>query len=296
MRRAIDRTLLKSLLGLASVVELRDPYTGGHSWRVGQFSKCLAAKAGLDPEQVFLAQLGGFLHDLGKVGIPESILRKPGRLTEEEFALIKTHPLVGADLLADHPLADLAIDAVRFHHERVDGRGYPDGLTGEDSPVISRIVAIADAFDAMTSTRSYRQAMPLEKAIAILMAERGRQFDGAFVDSFVELYQAGDVLPHIVGHSDHDQRLAGCPGCGAKMAVPRSAVNGDRIYCRVCGGLNRLEREDDGWDAFPLGGMPNPAALRPSPETEVQDEILAAIPPVRKSFFVGRLSAMIGVQ
>ncbi|MDR3440915.1 HD domain-containing phosphohydrolase [Telmatospirillum sp.] len=294
MRRAVDKHLLKSLLGLASLVELRDPYTGGHAWRVGQFSKHLALGVGLDRDQVFLAQLGGFLHDLGKVGIPDAVLRKPDRLTEDEFTLIKTHPAIGSDLLADHPLADLARDAVRHHHERPDGRGYPDGLAGEDCPVVARIVGVADAFDAMTSTRSYRRGMPIDRAVGILIAERGRQFDGTMIDGFVSLYQAGDTLGQIVGHSDHGQKLAVCPVCGPVLTVPRDATNGARLFCRNCGGLYRIEREDDEWVVYSIDAVPDPGALRPYPETDVQDEILQAIPPSRHSFFTGRLSALVG--
>jgi hypothetical protein len=294
MRRTIDRNLLKSLLSLASVIELRDPYTGGHSWRVGQLARHLAAKIGGDGDQVFLAQLGGFLHDLGKVGVPDAILRKAGPLTEDELAIIRTHPAVGADLLLEHPLAELATDAVRWHHERPDGHGYPDALDPDRTPLVARIVGVADAFDAMTSTRSYRRGMPIDKAMAILSAERGRQFDADLVDALIALQQGGAVLPHIVGHSDHGQRLADCPGCAAPLAVSRKAVGGSRLGCRNCGSLLRLERDGDAWVAYLVGGRPDPSALRPVPEVEVQEEILAAIPVGRRSFFVGRLSALVG--
>lgn len=121
-------SLLNTLLGLSMIVEARDPYTGGHLWRVSQFFKLLAQQAGLSRRDVTLCEIGGFLHDLGKVGVPDAILNKPDRLNDTEFSIIKTHPSVGGRLLASHPLANLAIDAVVGHHERPDGRGYPHGM------------------------------------------------------------------------------------------------------------------------------------------------------------------------
>lgn len=125
MSANIDKKLLTSLMVMGSVVEARDAYTGGHLWRVGHFSRLLAEKIGLDRNQVFLAGLGGFMHDLGKVGVPDAILNKAGPLTDIEYAVIRTHPAIGASVLEEHPLAALALDAVIDHHERPDGKGYP---------------------------------------------------------------------------------------------------------------------------------------------------------------------------
>lgn len=159
--------LLKSLFVMASMVEARDPYTGGHLWRVSQFSRILAEDAGLPSNVVARIALGGFLHDLGKIGVPDAILNKPDKLTDEEYEVIKTHPEVGSRLLADHPLADLARSAILSHHEMPDGRGYPHGLSGAAISVDASIVGICDAFDAMTSTRPYRKGMPISKALSI---------------------------------------------------------------------------------------------------------------------------------
>ncbi|CAK0743121.1 hypothetical protein CCP4SC76_1270006 [Gammaproteobacteria bacterium] len=127
----LQSELLKSLFSLSMIVEARDPYTGGHLWRVSQFSRLLAQAAGLSPRTAALAELGGFLHDLGKVGVPDAILNKPGRLDDDEFSVIRTHPTVGQRLLNPHPLSHLAMEAVAGHHEMPNGRGYPIGLNGD---------------------------------------------------------------------------------------------------------------------------------------------------------------------
>lgn len=141
--------LLNSLFLMASMVEARDPYTGGHLWRVSQFCRVLAENGGLPPNQVARISLGGFLHDLGKITVPDAILNKPDRLTVDEYEIIKTHPDVGRRLLIDHPLAGLAEFAVFGHHERPDGMGYPLQLPHERISIDACIVGICDAFDTM---------------------------------------------------------------------------------------------------------------------------------------------------
>ena len=294
MTKAIDKPLLKSLLGLASVVEVRDPYTGGHLWRVGQFSKILAEKAGLETDAVFLASVSGFLHDLGKIGVPDAILRKPGKLTDEEFAVIKSHPTMGVELLQHHPLADLAIDAVHHHHERFDGHGYPDGLDGQQTSILARIVCITDAFDAMTSTRSYRVGMPIDKALSILTEEKGRQFDGGLVDHFSALHLTDGRIEHIVGHSDHGRKLASCPSCGPIIEVPRSAGAGSTVFCRACGAKGLLHAVGDSFQVEHIGSAKDPSELRPRPEEDVLDEFVEAAPKARSNFFLGRIAESLG--
>jgi HD-GYP domain-containing protein (c-di-GMP phosphodiesterase class II) len=293
MGQGIDKKLLVSLMALASVVELRDPYTGGHLWRVGNFSRLLAERIGLDRDEVFRTALGGFLHDLGKVGVPDGILRKSGALTEAEFGVIKAHPAMGAELLRDHPLAELAHDAVLSHHERADGGGYPSGRIGDATPLVARIVGLADAFDAMTSTRSYRPGMPIERALAILDEEKGRQFDAGLVDAFVTLGRNGDKLAHIAGHSDRDVKLVTCPNCGPIIAVERDAADGDITACRNCAGLVRLHRAAEGFSAE-LIGFATLERLRPIAETAVFDEFIADVPRTSSSFFLGRIGALVG--
>lgn len=294
MAKEIDKKLLRSLLGLASVVEIRDPYTGGHLWRVGQFSKLLAGKMGLDKEQVFAASIGGFLHDLGKIGVADAILRKAGKLTDEEFAVIQTHPPLGAELLDDHPLAGLVIEAVLHHHERPDGKGYPHGLELGQTDILARIVSVTDAFDAMTSTRPYRQGMPVEKALAIMDGEKGRQFDAPLVEALAALHTTDDRLRHIVGHSDHGIALVTCPSCGPILSVSRHQADGSVINCRSCGGEYSLAKSGDTFIARLLKMTDDPGKLRPRPETEVFDELCADVPVARSRFFVGRVASLIG--
>ena len=130
MKIRIEKPLLKSLTLMASVIEARDAYTGGHLWRVSQYAQLLAQAAGLTSEMIFLAGLGGFLHDIGKISIPDHILGKRGSLTESEYEVVKTHPGIGAVLIQEHPLGDLALSTVHQHHEWVNGMGYPDRLQG----------------------------------------------------------------------------------------------------------------------------------------------------------------------
>jgi HD-GYP domain-containing protein (c-di-GMP phosphodiesterase class II) len=289
MAQGIDKGMLRSLVGLASVVEVRDPYTGGHLWRVGQFSKLLAEYAGMDAEQVFLTSLGGVLHDLGKIAVPDAILRKPDKLTDAEYDVIKTHPAVGRDLLGAHPLAHLAVDAVYRHHEHHAGGGYPEGLAGEQIPVIARIVGLTDAFDAMTSSRPYRRGMPIEKALSILAQEAGRQFDPVMAKLFGELHAKHDRVAHIVGHSDHGQKLVSCPMCGPIIAVPRYFKNGDIALCRACGSKFELHRDGDTFAPEPVGKTASADDLRPRPEEDSLEEFVVAAPPPKSRFALSRL-------
>lgn len=237
--------LLASLLVMAWMVEARDPYTGGHLWRVSRYAALLCETAGVPMDQCARIAIGGFLHDLGKVGVPDAILRKPGRLDDEEYAVIKTHPTVGARLLAGHPLAELARDAVLLHHETPDGRGYPRGLAGTDIPLSARIVGLCDAFDAMTSTRPYRAGMPIPQAMAIIESQLGRQFDEALGRHFLALGRQG-LLDHIASHSDDGIPLQTCLMCGPTLVVRREQGPGDAVFCRSCGGGYRLEAPQDG--------------------------------------------------
>ncbi len=169
---------------LVGSIEARDAYTSGHSDRVAMMGRCLATKLGLSREQCQDIFLCGLLHDIGKIGIPDHVLQKPGRLTEEEFATIKTHPEIGARLLRGLRPLEKLLPGVLHHHESVDGSGYPHGLKGEEIPLMARILAVADAFDAMTSDRPYRNGMPLAKAESILREGRGTQWDANVIDAF----------------------------------------------------------------------------------------------------------------
>ncbi|HEV8263041.1 MAG TPA: HD domain-containing phosphohydrolase, partial [Burkholderiales bacterium] len=172
---------------LARTLEAKDSYTQGHSERVADYTARLAAAIGLSVEDQNRLRRAGLLHDIGKSAVRDSVLHKPGALTDEEFEHIKIHPVVGERILQDLKSAQPYLSTVRHHHERTDGTGYPDGLRGEAIPLDASLMAIADAYDAMTSHRPYRAAMPQEEALAILAENRGPQWDPEFVKAFVAM-------------------------------------------------------------------------------------------------------------
>jgi HD-GYP domain-containing protein (c-di-GMP phosphodiesterase class II) len=253
-KRRIDlsRDLLKSILTLGAVIEARDAYTGGHTWRVAQYSRMLAEQIGLSASDIFLAELGGFIHDIGKVGIPDQVLNKTGSLTEDEYSLLKTHPEVGRKLLQEHPLGPLVLDAVTHHHERCDGQGYPSAIDSATLSIYPRIIAVADCFDAMTSTRPYRKGLPSDVALGIMSELRDIQSDGFLVDALANLV-ATNRLDDTLGHSDAGRRLAVCPMDGPIMAVPHNKSDGDLMYCHACKGIYRLHVAADAFELEPTG-------------------------------------------
>ena len=175
---------------LVTAVDNKDRYTCRHSGDVMTFSLQIADALGMDTEAQHTLAVAALLHDLGKIGVPDAILRKPGRLTEEEFAAIRHHPVMGAVLVKAVPGFEETLDAVRFHHERWDGGGYPEGRRGEETPLIARIMAVADAFSAMTTDRPYRRGMPESKALAEILQGAGTQFDPLLAQTFVSLRQS----------------------------------------------------------------------------------------------------------
>ncbi|MBV2264905.1 MAG: response regulator [Thauera sp.] len=218
-RRMRENALIRdlSLCTLASLAEMRDPETGHHILRTQSFVELLARhladhpgyRAALEGERLERIVRSAPLHDIGKVGIPDAILLKPGRLTAEEFELMKTHPVIGAEAIAramrqtassrDHPDAlpatafafmETAREIALGHHERWDGSGYPAGLKGEEIPVSARLMALADVFDALMSRRVYKSAIEIDEVTRIIVAERGRHFDPVIVDAFLELRPA----------------------------------------------------------------------------------------------------------
>jgi putative nucleotidyltransferase with HDIG domain len=174
---------------LAQAIEMKDEYTGNHTMRVREYSHLIAQQLQLSTKEIHLLQLGTPLHDIGKIGIDDAILRKPGKLTPQEFEIMKTHTVKGAKILEQvAELADI-IPIVRSHHERWDGQGYPDGTPGEKTHLLARIVAVADAFDAMTSDRPYRKGMPVDAAFAEVEKWSGKQFDPTVAAAFLAIKQ-----------------------------------------------------------------------------------------------------------
>ncbi len=178
---------LGTLRALTASIDAKDRYTCGHSERVALLGAQLAQAAGLDPKTVERYRIAGLIHDVGKIGVPEAVLTKPGKLTDEEFNLIKLHPEIGVRILKDIPAMADVLPGVLYHHERFDGRGYPHKLTGEEIPLIARILGLADSFDAMSSTRAYRAAMSREKVLAEIHRCAGAQFDPELAPIFINL-------------------------------------------------------------------------------------------------------------
>jgi HD-GYP domain-containing protein (c-di-GMP phosphodiesterase class II) len=182
-----ENLLVSVVRSLVSAVDSRDPYTCGHSERVALYARRLAQEVGLNEDACEKIYLTGLLHDLGKIGISDSVLKKCGPLTEEEFNEIKRHPDLGWAILHELEQFDYVLPGVLHHHERYDGKGYPDNLQGEETPLEGRLLAVVDSFDAMTSDRPYRAGMPIEKALQILSDGAGTQWDAILVDTFLSI-------------------------------------------------------------------------------------------------------------
>ena len=189
----IYNNFFSTLLAFVKAIEVRDPYTQQHSSRVTNISMLLGQELNCTPEELDILNFAGPLHDIGKIGIPDDILLKPGRLTADEYEKIKEHPDLGADIVGKLGMWDREQEIIRCHHERFDGTGYPDGLKKDEIPLLARILSVADAFDAMASDRAYRKKMELCKIAKIIKDAAGSQFDPDVVDAFFKLYDQGDI-------------------------------------------------------------------------------------------------------
>lgn len=183
--RAQQQAHEATLAALCQAVETKDYYTRGHSERVSRGSVMIAQEIGMRPERVEAIRYAGMLHDVGKLGVPTKVLQKDGKLTEEENAAIQLHPMRGLEIVRDIGFLDEALAGIMHHHEKLNGRGYPMGLAGAEIPEFARVISVADTFDAMTSTRSYRPARPIDEAVAELRACAGSQFDPVMVEAFL---------------------------------------------------------------------------------------------------------------
>jgi putative two-component system response regulator len=210
--QAADLSALDVVLpGLALMIEARDPYTQGHCERLAEYGMALGEAWGLGHEDIDSLRRGGFLHDLGKIGIPDAILLKPGRLTDDEYELMKTHTIIGERLFGTLPSFAPVRAIVRHHHERLDGSGYPDGLRGDDIPVLAQIVSVVDAFDAMTITRPYRSSLTVQAACEELAREaRQGTMNRELVRAFMSvIHRHEHRVTHLIemGHTAPVDRL-----------------------------------------------------------------------------------------
>jgi HD-GYP domain-containing protein (c-di-GMP phosphodiesterase class II) len=181
--------------GLVSAVEAKDPHTAGHSERVMRYSLSIGRAVGLSSRELQILELGTLVHDVGKICVPDEILNKPAKLDEVEYAIIKTHPEIGARLVRGIPVFEDCLAIIESHHERLDGRGYPHGLSSDEIPIMVRIASVSDVFDALTSRRAYREAMPIEDALAILRkdADAGA-LDRKIVEVLADIVKRDGVL------------------------------------------------------------------------------------------------------
>ncbi len=189
----LRHTFFSAITSLARTLEARDAYTSGHSLRVRKYALRLAAEIGLDECSKKRLSLAAKLHDIGKVGLAEGILNKPAKLSELEFTLVREHPVIGERILRPIIRNRVVLSAIRNHHERFDGRGYPDGLRGEAIPFLARVITVADCYDALTSSRAYRAALPREEALQILEAGMSTQFDPHLVPPFARMIRASKM-------------------------------------------------------------------------------------------------------
>ena len=183
----LEQAYLDSVQTLRYTVEAKDPYTRGHSDRVSEYSVLIGEKLGLSEDEIKTLKIGGLFHDIGKIGIPDSILQKQTKLTDDEYSEIKNHPSIGVHILGAATIFKDIIPIVKHHHERYDGKGYPSGLKGENIPYLARVAAVADTFDAMTSKRSYRDALDLQVVKDEIKRCEGTQFDPEIAEAFLDI-------------------------------------------------------------------------------------------------------------
>lgn len=205
-RRETEKVSIQMMQTLSLAIEAKNPYTRGHSERVGEYAALIAAELGWSREEIANLKNAAYFHDIGKVGIPDAILNKPLRLTPEEYEIIKNHTMIGADILKDVTLIKHADEVARYHHERYDGKGYPEGLCGEQIPVYARIVTIADSYDAMNTRRIYRNRLPKDVIRKEFEESRGTQFDPEITDVVLKLLKEDRFTISVTGDGDTADR------------------------------------------------------------------------------------------
>jgi HD-GYP domain-containing protein (c-di-GMP phosphodiesterase class II) len=200
----VERLFFDVMKAIASLIDAKDGYTHKHSERVAQFGVRIARHLGFDADSRAVVELSGLLHDVGKIGVPDAILNKPGKLTDEEFRQMRLHPLHGARILSQIQSDRVVsiLPGVKYHHERWDGKGYPEGLKGEEIPLLGRVLGVADFLDALTSDRSYRKSLTLEEALNMVKDLQGQAFDPAVVKAALELHEKGELALPVEPNPD----------------------------------------------------------------------------------------------
>lgn len=244
----LNRAYLSLLSVLANAIEARDHYTIGHTWRVARFGQVIARRLGWPEDKVNELEVGGVIHDIGKIGVPDSILTKPGSLTDEERQRMELHPQIGARMLYDVPTLQYALPYILHHHERYDGHGYPDGLKETAIPEEARLLAVADAFDAMTSHRPYRRGLAHRVAVAELIDKSGKQFDPHMVRAMIAAYDAGELHPYLQT-GDVDSHDFICPFCSTAISLLKDGISSDQVACPTC--RRRLVLHSEGGELRP---------------------------------------------
>lgn len=243
-----EQFFLDTIRTIVATIDAKDGYTHHHSERVAAFSRGIAREAGIENEQMLRKiRLAGLLHDIGKIGVPDAILNKPGSLTDEEYEEVKKHTVYGEQILSNikNPRFEEILPGVRSHHEQWDGSGYPDGLEGKDIPLLGRVLAVGDVLDALTSERAYRDAMPLEKAIKIIKEDAGSHFDPTFAKAAITLYNRGELE---VSRKKVEQRLKDSelsdPSAAVEAISNASEGNMDSMSGDTQADLDELETTD----------------------------------------------------
>jgi len=230
---------------LANAIEMRDHYTLGHTFRVTKYSVAIARELGWSEEKLKEVEMGGILHDVGKIAVPDAILGKADKLTDEEYAMIKIHPQRGAAMMKDCKKLEPLIPYCLYHHEQFDGSGYPHGLAGDLIPIEGRVVAVGDTFDAITSNRPYRDGRSAEVGLDIILKCRGTQFDPECADAFVRAFKKGRIEPFMQRTQDDDCEGIVCPFCSAFIEIPMDSVENDLHKCTVCYRMVKLQAQQD---------------------------------------------------
>jgi len=190
----LQELFLESAQALAEAIEKRDPYTGGHIWRVVNYSLAIAKYLNLSKEDLFYLKLAAILHDIGKIGVDDNILRKPAPLDFNEFEIMKKHPIMGAEIIKPIKQLENILPGILYHQERYDGKGYPFKLKGDEIPLIAKIISVADTFDAMCSSRPYRSALTPEEGKREIARCSGTQFDPEVVKAFIKAFNKGEIV------------------------------------------------------------------------------------------------------